>query len=141
MRRALKIDCLLVRRTATGIRTRTTKLGAKATAAERRLWRHLRAHRLGGYFFRRQRAIGPYIVDFACLKRRLIVEVDGNSHESRVEYDWIRAQYLKRLGYRVLRFSNARVLLETRAVLRSILRHLSPPKPAQVPRGQPCNRR
>ena len=121
-------------RTVSGVRTRRAKLpSANATSAERRLWRHLRARRLAGCSFQRQEPIGPYIVDFACLKRRLVVEVDGNSHESRVEYDWLRTQYLKRLGYRVVRFSNDRVLLETRAVLRSILRHLSAPKRPPMP--------
>ena len=103
-------------------------LRQRATPAERQLWKHLRAHRFGGYSFRRQQPLGPYIVDFACLKRRLVVEVDGKSHESKLEYDRIRTQYLKCPGYRVLRFSNDRVLAETRAVLRSIRRHLSLPK-------------
>lgn len=100
-------------------------LRANATTAERRLWRYLRAHRLAGYSFRRQEPIGPYIVDFVCPKRRLVIEVDGTSHASKFEYDQIRTRYLNALGYRVLRFSNQRVLLETRAVLRSIHRHLA----------------
>lgn len=105
---------------------RTLRRGA--TFAERHLWKHLRAHRLSGYYFRRQQPLGPYIVDFACKKRRLVIEVDGMSHASRAEYDRLRTQYLRRMGYRVLRFSNDRVLLETRAVLRSIQRHLGIPK-------------
>lgn len=98
-----------------------------ATAAERRLWRHLRAHRLAGCAFTRQHPLGPYIVDFACLERGLVIEVDGMSHRGKDEYDWIRSRYLRTRGFRVLRFSNDRVLLDTRAVLRSIGRHLSRP--------------
>lgn len=99
-----------------------------STPAERRLWRHLRAHRLAGCAFTRQYPLGPYIVDFACLERGLVIEVDGMSHRHKDEYDWIRSRYLRNRGLRVLRFSNDRVLLDTRAVLRSIERHLSVPK-------------
>ncbi len=99
-----------------------------STPAERRLWRHLRAHRLAGCSFTRQHPLGPYIVDFACLERGLVIEVDGMSHRNKDEYDWIRSRYLRNLGFRVLRFSNDRVLLDTRAVLRSIERHLNPPR-------------
>jgi very-short-patch-repair endonuclease len=96
-----------------------------ATPAELHLWQHLRAHRVAGCGFRRQHPIGPYIVDFVCLEHRLIIEVDGQIHEARIEYDQIRTAYLRRFGYRVLRFPNSQVLHETRAVLRSIKRHLS----------------
>lgn len=99
-----------------------------STPAERRLWRHLRGHRLAGCAFTRQHSVGPYIVDFACLERGLLIEVDGMSHRHKDEYDWIRSRYLRKRGYRVLRFSNDRVLLDTRAVLRSIERHLNPPR-------------
>ena len=109
----------------------------RSTPAERYLCRYLRAHRLAGYSLRRQEPVGPYIVDFACKKRRLVIEVDGQSHASKVEHDWLRTQYLKRLGYRVLRFSNDRVLLDTKAVLRSILRHLSTPKSRHSPLPSP----
>ena len=100
-----------------------------ATPAERQLWQHLRGHRLAGCRFRRQHPIGPYVVDFVCLRRRLVVEVEGRSHEAKFEYDQIRTAYLRRFGYRVLRFSNFRVMRETPAVLRSIEHHLAPRKP------------
>src|SRR5215472_14944091 len=117
-----------------GARTQSSRQFRRcATPAERLLWRHLRARRLAGYCFRRQQPLGPYIVDFACLRRRLVIEVDGASHLSRVEYDQIRTEYLKRLGYRVVRFPNYKVLAETKAVLRSIHRHLSPPKSLRKP--------
>ena len=105
---------MLLNRALAGVRPQTARLlRANATPAERRLWRHLRAHRLAGHSFRRQEPIGPYIVDFACVKHRLVVEVDGSSQRSKHEYDEIRTRYLRSLGFRVLRFSNQRVLLET----------------------------
>jgi len=101
-----------------------------ATPAERRLWHHLRTHRSAGHAFRRQHPIGPYIVDFVCRKRRLIVEVDGIGHEAKVEYDQIRTAYLRSLGFTVLRFANSRIMLDTPAVLREIEHHLTrPPDP------------
>jgi very-short-patch-repair endonuclease len=121
---------MLLNRTLPAPRPSTARLlRASSTKAERRLWRHLRAHRLSGYSFRRQEPIGSYIADFVCVRRRLVIEVDGTSHRSKHEYDHIRTRYPGSLGYRVLRFTNERVLLETRAVLRSIHRHITPRKP------------
>ena len=79
------------------------------TDVERRLWRHLRQRQLGGCKFRRQVTIGPYVVDFACLEKRLVLEVDGGQHcDSRT--DPIRDGYLRGRGFRVLRFWNHDVL-------------------------------
>ena len=79
------------------------KLRGNMTDAERRLWYHLRAHRFGGYKFKRQIPIGPYVVDFACLGRKLIIEVDGGQHADSPS-DIMRDGYLRREGFRVLRF-------------------------------------
>jgi very-short-patch-repair endonuclease len=96
------------------------KLRGNMTDAERRLWYRLRAHRFDGHKLKRQVPIGPYIVDFACLGRKLIIEVDGGQHaESR--RDIIRDDYLKREGFRVLRFWNNDVLSNTQGVLEVIL--------------------
>ena len=76
------------------------KLRQQATDAERMLWKHLRAHRMAGYKFRRQVAIDPYIVDFVCLKARLIVEADGGQHLEQLEDDLKRSIYLETLGYK-----------------------------------------
>jgi len=120
---------MLLNRVLPAARPPTARLlRANSTKAEQLLWRHLRARRLAGYSFRRQEPVGPYIADFVCLKRRLVIEVDGTSHSSKQEYDQIRTSYLRCMGYRVLRFSNDRVLFETSAVLRSIQRHLAPRK-------------
>ncbi len=59
---------------------RAKQLRSNMTDAERRLWYRLRAHRFGGYKFKRQVPIGPYVVDFACVARRLVLEIDGEQH-------------------------------------------------------------
>ncbi len=62
------------------------------------------SRKLGGLKFRRQCAIGPYIVDFACLEAKLVVEIDGPSHDRRIDYDAMRTRFLEARGYLVLRF-------------------------------------
>lgn len=81
------------------------------TEEERILWAELRKHRLGGFRFRRQHPIGPYIVDFACLDRRLIVEVDGLQHgfEQNREREQRRTRFLEGAGYRVFRVWNGEI--------------------------------
>ncbi|MDH4612234.1 DUF559 domain-containing protein [Pseudomonas sp. BN102] len=86
------------------------------TEAEQLLWRYLRAKRMQGLKFRRQKPLGPYIVDFICQERMLVVELDGGQHlES--EADGVRDAWLTRRGFRVLRFWNHEVLQQTEAVL------------------------
>jgi very-short-patch-repair endonuclease len=96
-------------------------LRKNSTNAERRLWQHLRNRHLGGYRFRRQCPIGRYVADFACLRARLVVEVDGGQHAERAIEDLERTQHLARAGFRVMRFWNHQIFLETEAVLESIL--------------------
>ena len=79
------------------------------TQTEELLWERLRAGKILGYRFRRQHAIGRYIVDFYCARARLIVEVDGPIHDARQEEDAIRDAFLKNRGFRVLRFTNDEV--------------------------------
>src|SRR5439155_12275594 len=75
---------------------------------ERRLWSYLRGSQLDGWKFRRQVPIGPYFVDFVCLAARLVVEMDGESHDSeaQVVHDDRRQEWLESQGYTVLRFSD-----------------------------------
>lgn len=105
------------------------QLRANSSDAEIRLWWHLRDRRLGGAKFRRQYPIGPYIVDFVCLDKRLVVELDGGQHSEQVEYDAVRTMFLEREGYRVLRFWNDEVLRETEAVLEVIAKSYPHPNP------------
>jgi very-short-patch-repair endonuclease len=101
------------------------ELRKNMTDAERIIWYYLRDRRLSGWKFRRQHPIGPFIVDFICIEKRLIVEVDGGQHNLNPEIDIKRTEYLKERGYRVIRFWNNDVLKETEAVLNSILLSLS----------------
>jgi len=84
-----------------------------ATDAESMLWKYLKAHRLNGFKFRRQVIIDPYIVDFACLEAKLIIEADGGQHVDQAAYDERRTVYLERMGYTVLRFWNHEIFHET----------------------------
>jgi adenine-specific DNA-methyltransferase len=81
------------------------------TLAEDRLWYHLRRGQMGPRF-RRQEPIGPFIADFACLKARLIVEVDGNSHTD-ASRDRRRDRWFEEHGWFVLRFWDDYVLDQT----------------------------
>ena len=89
--------------------------------AEKKLWRCLRDRQLGGFKFRRQHVIGPYIADFYCHACRLIVEIDGESHGHREEYDATRTQILNRGGDHVIRFMNEDVHDFLDSVLEAIL--------------------
>ncbi len=94
------------------------------TDAERRLWAHLRLRQVHGHKFRRQRPIGPYIVDFICLEEHLVIEVDGSHHLERALLDARRDDYLESLGFRVLRFWDNQVLKETDAIIQVIAQAL-----------------
>ena len=111
------------------------KLRKNMTDAEQLLWRHLRDRQLGGYKFRRQHPIGTFVVDFVCLEKELVIEVDGGQHAKQLEPDAKRSDYLKEKGYRVLRFWNNEVLQESESVLSVILSSLNgePPHPGPLP--------
>ncbi|QYU70629.1 DUF559 domain-containing protein [Leptolyngbya sp. 15MV] len=83
---------------------RCRELRNAATPAERHLWKYLSRSQAGAKFSR-QMQIGPFFPDFLCRSHRLIVEVDGHSHDIRPEYDVARDAYLNRAGYRVLHFA------------------------------------
>ena len=104
-----------------GIRTRARELRHPQTPAESALWREIRNGQLRGYKFRRQHPIGMFIVDFYCASRRLIVEIDGDSHAAQVEYDAVRTQWLVERGYRVVRFANRDIQRNLSGVLEAIL--------------------
>lgn len=95
-----------------------------ATAAEKALWERLRGRRLQGLKFLRQHPIGPFIADFCCRDRRLIVEVDGGIHstEQQSARDAERDAYLRGQNYIVLRFSNEEVLTDLHSVILQIAR-------------------
>ncbi|OGX35798.1 MAG: hypothetical protein A3C36_01365, partial [Omnitrophica WOR_2 bacterium RIFCSPHIGHO2_02_FULL_52_10] len=98
-----------------------------ATEAEKHLWYVLRGKNLG-VKFRRQAAIGQYIVDFVCFERRLIVEVDGGQHAENRQ-DKVRDKWLEKEGFVVLRFWNSEVLGNREGVVEKIRGHLKIPLP------------
>jgi very-short-patch-repair endonuclease len=100
-------------------------LRSHETLAEKRLWQQLRRKRIGSRRFRRQYRLGRYIVDFVCLSVRLIVEIDGSSHEVTAGRDEIRTRWLIAQGFRVIRFSNEDVLFNLDSVVRTIDAELS----------------
>ena len=95
------------------------ELRRRMTDAELRLWFHLRNRALMGCKFRRQHPIGPYVADFVCIERALVVEADGGQHAGS-GLDLARTAYLHARGYRVLRFWNNDVLVRTETVLEQI---------------------
>jgi very-short-patch-repair endonuclease len=103
-------------------RARAKQLRRAMTRAETLLWRHLKAHRLAALGFRRQSPMGNYIADFVAHSRKLVVEVDGESHdfESRLRHDERRDQWFASRGYRVLRFTNDDVMRNLEGVVLAI---------------------
>ena len=95
-------------------------LRRRATSAEQVLWNELRGRRLDGLKFRRQHPLGPFIVDFCCVEHRLIVELDGDVHDSQRDYDDARTKYLAAISYRVIRFTNDEVANDLDKILTSI---------------------
>jgi len=118
-------------------RVRARALREAPTDAESLLWYHLRDRRLADHKFRRQRPIGPYFADFACVEAKLIVELDGGQHVEAAGYDENRTRFIEAQGYRVLRFWNNEVLTQTDAVRERILQALQEdsPHPSPLPRA------
>jgi len=90
------------------------------TPAEKILWFKLNKKKLNGFRFRRQHSIGRYIADFYCHDIKLIIEIDGNIHDKRKEYDKNRDEFLEAGGYTVLRFQNDEICNSLDDVLKKI---------------------
>ena len=100
------------------------QLRCTTTDAERHLWRHLRQRQLDGHCFRRQQPIGPYVVDFVCLKWHLVIEVDGGQHADSAS-DIRRSQFLTQEGYCAPRFWNNDVFGNIEGVVAAIRQSLA----------------
>lgn len=100
-------------------RAAAKKLRANTTPHERLLWRALKELPIEGSHFRRQAPVGPYIVDFFCPAKRLILEIDGGHHneDNVAARDRARQRWLENEGYRVIRFWNSEVARDLTAVL------------------------
>lgn len=109
------------------------ELRSNLTNAEQFLWQRLRLRQLDGHKFRRQRPVGSYIVDFVCLKVKLIIEVDGGQHGDNKVYDGKRDHWLKLHGYRVLRFWNNEVLSNIEGVMEIVQGAANEPPPQSSP--------
>ena len=113
------------------MRENARSLRTRQTDCELLLWRRLRDRRLAGIKFRRQYAVGGYIVDFFCPDARIAVELDGGQHAMGVDRDAQRARDLTALGIRTVRFWNSDVLQNLEGVLTTILAAVreAPPSP------------
>jgi len=93
-------------RTSRKVIGRARELRQTSTPREKILWSILRGRRIGGLKFRRQEPIGRYVADFCCREKKLVVELDGMSHDDKAEYDQQRQKWLEDQGYRVIRILN-----------------------------------
>ena len=110
------------------------ELRNNSTEAEKHLWYVLRCKNLG-VKFRRQAVIGRYIVDFVCFEERLVVEVDGGQHAEN-QQDKVRDEWLRKEGFKVLRFWNHDVLGNRESVVEKIMKYLKFPLPNPPHKGE-----
>src|SRR5882672_6082636 len=96
--------------------SRARRLRRNLTDAEKRIWNRIRSRSLNGHKFVRQEPIGPYIVDFVCRERRVVLEIDGSQHAENPR-DVERDKWLRDHGYWVLRFWNNSVIENINGVL------------------------
>lgn len=97
---------------------RAREMRLNPTEPEKRIWRHLSASQLDGCKFRRQAVIDHYIADFFCPQKKLIVEIDGDTHDIKADYK--RDNRLKQLGYRTIRYTNSEVMENMDGVLTAL---------------------
>jgi very-short-patch-repair endonuclease len=103
-------------------RSRAKQLRHAMTRAETLLWRYLKANRIDGLGFRRQVPIRNYIADFVCMSAKIVVELDGESHDfdERQEADQSRDAFFSAEGFQVLRFTNEQVMSNVEGVVEAI---------------------
>ena len=109
------------------LKEKAKKMRNQPTEAEKMLWNILANKGLEGYKFRRQHIIGQYIVDFICLEKRLIIEVDGSVHnvQEQIEHDQLRTEWLESKGFKIVRFTNKQVLLDSLNTIEIIRKELN----------------
>jgi len=119
---AQRIDAETIRAASPHPDRAAKKLRANATPHERILWRALKELPTEGTHFRKQAPIGPYVVDFFCPAKRLIIELDGGHHndDETAMRDRERQQWLEKEGFRVIRFWNSEITADLGAVLERI---------------------
>jgi very-short-patch-repair endonuclease len=110
----------LIQESAMNLTNKARSLRKNKTDVEQLVWKYLRNRQQYNYKFRRQFPIEPYIVDFACLELKLIIELDGGQHANRINYDDQRSSFLEQRGFKVIRFWNNDVTENTEGVLEAI---------------------
>lgn len=118
------------------LRNKAKRLRKKLTETEKYLWNYLRNKQIDRFKFRRQQPIGKYIVDFINFEKKLVIEVDGGQHSIYKKKDVIRDKYLKKEGYKVLRFWDNEVLNNIEGVLEMIINNLSPSPKSSPLKGE-----
>jgi len=104
------------------------------TDAESILWYHLRNRNFQNHKFRRQHILCGYIVDFVCLEKKLVIELDGGQHAEKIAYDSARTIKLEADGFQVLRFWNNEIFNNMDSVLETIYEAFNTPHPPQKTR-------
>ena len=105
---------------------RSRELRKAGNLAEVLLWQRLQKRQFLGLLFARQKIIGHYIADFYCHKLNIVVEIDGSSHDDRVEYDKERDDYMAALGLKVFRVFARDVLANLDGVIKWLEKELKP---------------
>lgn len=117
-------------------RKRAKRMRHEPVATEELFWSCVRNRKLGGFKFKRQVLIGPYIADFVCLEMRVVVELDGALHENRKDYDAERDRYLTNAGFKVMRLRNEDLAGALAATMKFVEHTLATaaPSPRPLPR-------
>ncbi|MDZ7660300.1 endonuclease domain-containing protein [Fodinibius sp.] len=102
------------------LKDRARELRKNSTPSEIELWKSLRAGNMRGYTFNRQKPLDQFIVDFYCRKLKLVIEIDGDSHDDKRSYDLRRQKRLESLGLHVIRFYDHEVMNHLDGVLTKI---------------------
>jgi very-short-patch-repair endonuclease len=105
--------------------SRAKRLRRRMTEAEKKLWYRIRLGQLEGHQFRKQVPVDPYILDFACLRKRLVLEIDGGQHAEISKAEDVRNRFLRREGYSVVRYWNTEVMQNIDGVLFDLLAKLN----------------
>jgi len=100
--------------------SRARNLRRNTTPPESILWKHLRNRRLGGWKFRRQQPIGPYIADFYCAEAKLVVEIDSRAHNGRLDHDTARDEWMRSDGVETFRVTASDISKNLEGVLEGI---------------------
>lgn len=112
------------------------ELRKRGTLSETLLWNEIKSAKLKGYRFARQKPIGAYIVDFYCPRLKFAIEVDGISHDAKIEQDDIRQKEIENLGISFLRFNDSDVKQNLDSVVREIIAFMEEKETTPAPKTE-----